>query len=424
MSLLPTLKKRLDNSMARMAHCDALVLGGGITGITTAVALQSVGVRTGILTEFVPLQANGEGNRCMVPTSYAMASAYPHNLRVTNLLQISAASQAVFRYLSTVCKSGVEQYRMYEVYEEEPEEAPLSSYRMGFHKFDGTPKILKRTINPPARPDAEYLWGWVFNTYFADMPHYLAFLWSLFRELGGMVEIAKVNSLDETLNCAAGRPVVNCLGYGAIEFVDDSSPATIIRGKQVLVPGAPCLFSPEEVPIAYNYTPPAAIFGRADGKAEYVHFFPRSDGWVLGQTREPGSIDHAGQWQGASAVCDERLLNGCGIPLPIIDLNESILHNWFGCSLTNRRLVGRVGYRYYRDPQGEGVRLGLDTKNGMIIHNYGHGGSGITMSWGCALECVRIMESVSETKPRRGKTLGALSDLLVNLVQLVRESVH
>jgi glycine/D-amino acid oxidase-like deaminating enzyme len=379
-----------------LAACNTWVLGGGITGITTALVLQSLGLKVAVLTDFVPLQA-GEGDRPCIATGYAMASAYPHNLRVTNLLQVSDASQAVFEYLASEPDSGVQQYRMYEVFEQEPEEAALGFRRMALQKFDGKPEQLRRTINPPIRPDAQYLWGWAFNTYFADMPRYLAFLWSLFRERGGLVEIVRVN-LNEILTYAAGRSIVNCLGHGAIKLVGDESPAVMVRGKQVLVPKAPFVCGPDKVPVAYNYTPPAEVFCRADGQAEYVHFFSRSDGWVLGQTREPGSLDEQGEWHGAAVICKEKIINGPGIPLPIIDLNEMILRNWLGCSLSDRTLVGRVGYRYYRDPDGTGVRLCSEFKSGsLIVHNYGHGGSGITMSWGCALECARMMQLAGET---------------------------
>jgi D-amino-acid oxidase len=37
------------------------------------------------------------------------------------------------------------------------------------------------------------------------------------------------------------------------------------------------------------------------------------------------------------------------------------------------------------------VRLELEPGT-RIIHNYGHGGSGVTFSWGCALEAAEMAE--------------------------------
>ena len=33
-----------------------------------------------------------------------------------------------------------------------------------------------------------------------------------------------------------------------------------------------------------------------------------------------------------------------------------------------------------------------------VVHNYGHGGSGITLSWGCAGEVLNIVTSILESK--------------------------
>jgi len=52
-------------------------------------------------------------------------------------------------------------------------------------------------------------------------------------------------------------------------------------------------------------------------------------------------------------------------------------------------LTERVGLRPFRR---SGVRLERDQlRDGrMVIHNYGHGGSGFTLSWGCAREVVDL----------------------------------
>ncbi len=49
----------------------------------------------------------------------------------------------------------------------------------------------------------------------------------------------------------------------------------------------------------------------------------------------------------------------------------------------------RVGLR----PAREGsVRLEWDSSTSRVLHNYGHGGSGVTYSWGCAFEAAELIE--------------------------------
>jgi D-amino-acid oxidase len=379
------------NDKRKLESCDVIIAGGGITGITTALVLQALGYRPAIISEYVPQQTGKNPARPFIPTEYAMASAYPHNLRVDNLQQVSDDSQKVFNYLLKQIGAGVDRIRMYEVFEEEPEEAPLGDSRLNFQVFDGKPADLKDTVNPPVRPQAEHIWGWAFDTYFADMPLYLPYLLSLFTERGGLVQNERL-SLENLSKLSNGRPIVNCLGIGAIDVFGDLTPAVMLRGRQVLAPGAPFVTSEDDVPIAYNYTPTAEVFSRADGKPEYVHFFSRSDGWLLGQTREPGFIDNSGRWVGAAVTAPEITLEKQSIPAPIIELNDQILQSWVGYSTQGRSLIGREGYRYYRDPATSGVRLEAETIDGaLLIHNYGHGGSGITMSWGCSLQVARLL---------------------------------
>jgi len=55
-------------------------------------------------------------------------------------------------------------------------------------------------------------------------------------------------------------------------------------------------------------------------------------------------------------------------------------------------LAGRVGLRPFRK---SGVRLEGDRLNDgrTVIHNYGHGGAGFTLSWGCAREVLQLASS-------------------------------
>jgi len=49
---------------------------------------------------------------------------------------------------------------------------------------------------------------------------------------------------------------------------------------------------------------------------------------------------------------------------------------------------GTVGLR----PSRSEVRLEVeDIGDRKVVHNYGHGGAGVTLSWGCAEEVVRLV---------------------------------
>lgn len=381
--------------------CDVWVLGGGVSGLTTALVLQSCGLGVAILSDAITVQSPDHQEDPRVATGYAMASAYPHNLKIDDLEGISASTQKVFGELQKLPGSGVSVYRMFEVYEQEPGEAPLGNKRMKFETFEGTPEALEKALNPPIRPGAKYLWGWHFETYFADMPIYLQFLWKRFESNGGCIREEhidlSVNSFAKLQARSKGKPLVNCLGLGALDALsgaaqEDHAPALIVRGRQAIAHHAPMVCDSDGIALAYNYTPSPDVFSRGDGLPEYVHFFPRSDGWILGQTREPGKLNTGGNWVGSEVKGPYMTISNLAIPAPIIDLNDAILKTWMNCSIDRSTLTAREGLRYYRDPDDKGVRLESETVGETsIIHNYGHGGSGITMSWGCALRAAQMV---------------------------------
>jgi D-amino-acid oxidase len=106
------------------------------------------------------------------------------------------------------------------------------------------------------------------------------------------------------------------------------------------------------------------------GGLTYVH--PRSRDVVLGGTFEPGESDRT-----PSASIAREIVERCAALVP---------------ELRDARLLEQVvGLRPARHG---GVRLAIDPVRlpggGTLIHDYGHGGAGVTLAWGCADEVVGL----------------------------------
>src|SRR5215210_5409258 len=65
-----------------------------------------------------------------------------------------------------------------------------------------------------------------------------------------------------------------------------------------------------------------------------------------------------------------------------------------------------AGVRPYRTGS---YRLGTETASGtFVVHNYGHGGAGITLSWGCAAKVARIVRKhIATSRDTDAAVLGA-----------------
>ncbi len=194
-----------------------------------------------------------------------------------------------------------------------------------------------------------------------DTPVYLQYLRDRFR--GAIREVTPFASLDDVP--PEHDVIINCCGFGARALVSDARMHPH-RGQVVLTERQPSL--------------PYAIVH--EGTLTYV--IPRSGECVLGGTNDV-SADVLPQ---DATTADIR--RRCA---PIVPENAPTLGV-------------RVGLRPFREG---GVRLEADRTAGgrPVIHNYGHGGSGFTVSWGCG-EAVALLVSspCARVYPERGRADG------------------
>jgi len=104
-------------------------------------------------------------------------------------------------------------------------------------------------------------------------------------------------------------------------------------------------------------------------------------------------LNKDGEWIGEECIQPTKKIDNHNSPSQIHDLNSQIIQHTFGFRLQKfGKIRTKVGYRYIRKKE-DGLRLEReDLFDKLIIHNYGHGGAGVTLSWGCAQQVLRLLE--------------------------------
>lgn len=182
-----------------------------------------------------------------------------------------------------------------------------------------------------------------------DMPRYLDHLAGRLTELGVELEERTVRSLDEA--AGAAPVVINCTGLGSRDLVDDAELEPVF-GQHVILsnPGLDVLF----MELAMT--------------DEWTSFFPHPTRVVCGGVRIAGRTDRT----------------------PDPDLTERILSRVRAVEprLHDAEVIDiETGIRPVRSAvRVEVERLG----DAHVVHNYGHGGNGVSLSWGCAREVATL----------------------------------
>src|SRR5437660_10695391 len=204
--------------------------------------------------------------------------------------------------------------------------------------------------------------GFSLNVPLMDTTIYLDYLADRFQKAGGAinegVHFEKLEDVDPKFGV-----VINCAGIGARDLMHDVDLEPH-RGQVAIVPkidNLNCAIVCDDDPLMYA--------------------IPRTNDCVFGGTNEISdnlAVDPAST---------SRIVAECARVLREIDPPK----DGFAVANNPRVLAERVGLRPFRK---SGVRLEQEKlrDNRTVIHNYGHGGSGFTLSWGCAENVFQIAE--------------------------------
>jgi D-amino-acid oxidase len=327
--------------MSPSAPPEVLVVGAGVAGLTTAICLAEQGLAVLVRTDRPP-----------VDTTSAVAGAIwgPH------LVEDSARTAgwrretlAVLRDLATDPATGVRIATGVEATRgtTAPAEQEQAAQEQAVLE-DWLAELGGARRCEPGRLPPGFRGGWHYPAPLVHMPTYLDYLRARLERAGGMLELSTVRSLAAAAASIPVGTVVNCTGVHARDLAGDPE-LTAWRGQTV---------------IAANPGLTEFFIGLPGDGHELVYLFPHGDTVVLGGTQV------AGDWNTEPVPATAgRILRDCAAVEP---------------RLRDAAVLGhRVGLRPVR-PQ---VRLEA-TRDGaggpLIVHNYGHGGAGVTLAWGCA----------------------------------------
>lgn len=304
-----------------------IVVGAGVVGMTSAVCLAERGADVHVLARDLPLE-----------TTSAVAAAwwYPYlALPQDRVTRWAARSYQVLSELAADPRCGVAMREGVEVHRERQ---PDPWWRAAV-------PCLERVHDLPAG----YLDGWSFRGPVIEMSIYLGYLHRRLLEAGGTLTRVALGGLP-----SGADAVVNCTGLASRALVGDPALHPV-RGQVVRV---------SQVGLE-------TVWLDASGAThEQTYVVPRSRDIVVGGTEEEGSWD----LQPDPATADRILARAVAL-VP---------------ALADAQVLGhRVGLR----PRRSSVRLEREERRDAspVVHCYGHGGAGVTLSWGCAEEVADLV---------------------------------
>jgi len=332
-------KKITDGSAIRPYHLmmkrNAAIIGAGVSGLTCGIVLAENGYRTAIFAKDTGQQTT---------SSVAAAVWFPYHVEpVERVIPLALETYQVLLDLARFPESGVSMIESQQFLRVGEIEIPDWAVPLGAQSLSSVATGLW-----PVRDRAQH-GGYSFKSGFSlpvpltDTTIYLDYLAARFLNAKGEIKanvcFEKLEDVDREFDL-----VINCAGIGARELVQDADLEPH-RGQVAIVPkieGLCAAIVCDDEPLMYA--------------------IPRANDCVFGGTNEL-SDDLT-----ANPATTARIVTECS---RVLNIDKP------------RVLAERVGLRPFRK-SGVRIERGRSRDDRTIIHNYGHGGAGFTLSWGCA----------------------------------------
>ncbi|OAA59024.1 NAD(P)-binding domain protein [Niveomyces insectorum RCEF 264] len=365
-------------------RCEVGIVGAGIIGLTSALALSRAGYRVGIVARNLPGDLSTEwaspwAGAALLPLEtddvddirmqlacwrqfWAIAQEYPESGALVGLMPSSYESKTSL--VSRVLNPSSKKVKATE-YWETPDARSNPWYA---------------TVMPDFRPvpahelPAHTIGGNTFTTVTVNPDKFLPWLQThLANHYGVTVRHASVRSLDEARALLACDVLVNASGMGAKALANDPD-CVAVRGQTLLVQSsAPTRRMDREIVIKRG--------------TEYTYVIPRvgSGGLVLGGVEDPGNMST--EIDGALREDILRRTNTLtGGNLANLCLSRDVIKD----------IVG------FRPGHKKGRRI---AREGNVVHAYGFAGAGYRYSLGAALQVVKLVDEVGVVPRRLGSKL-------------------
>ncbi|XP_054707674.1 D-amino-acid oxidase-like [Uloborus diversus] len=319
------------------------VIGGGIIGLSSAVRIieTTPGVKVTVIAEKLTPETTGDGSA---------GFWYPYLLGEVSAAEIRFWCENTFNFLKDIYKSseasdhGIGLLSAFFLHDEPLEKPTYSDIYFQWRALNDKELALF---------PSHYKYGVFVTTLYAECCKLLPMLMKRLQSKGGQIVKRKLKSIEELSD--KFDIVINCPGVGAAKLVPDPSVVPI-RGQVIRV-RAPWIKH--------------AVMAGDD-----FYILPNSEEVICGGTHQEGN------WSTKVDPSDrDKIWQGCTEIIPSLK-KAKIVREWVGLR------PGRPKPRLERET--------MKTKNGIleVIHNYGHGGSGVTLFWGCAIRTTELLQDV------------------------------